>query len=52
VGGVTSFTTTLNEHVALHEPFVAVSVTVVVPLLKVLPVPVPLPEPVVAPERE
>ena len=52
VGGVISVTTTLNEQVAVPQEFVAVSVTVVVPLLNVLPLPLPVPLPNVAPAKE
>jgi hypothetical protein len=52
VGGVTSFTVTVNEQVLIHVPSVAVIVTVVIPLLNVEPEPVPAPLPVVAPEKE
>ncbi len=49
MGGSSSFTVTVNEQVAAGvQPFEAVTITLVTPLLKVEPLPVPLPLPVVA----
>lgn len=46
-----SFTVTVNEQLSDPQLLVAVSVTVVTPVLKEDPLPVPLPLPVVAPEK-
>ena len=46
-----SVTVTVNEQVGAPQLFVAVKVTVVMPLLKALPEPLPEPVPIVAPVK-
>ena len=49
IGGWLSVTVTVKLHVTEPQLFVAVIVTVVVPLLNTVPLPIPLPLAVVAP---